>query len=119
MLEFFREGGWAMWPILVFGMVTVGAAGRFAHKPDLKALRFIGSMAVLTLVTTFHGTLTCVGAVLAALSDEKRIPDAELTRTFFAGFMESTRPGMLGGFLLMLGCLFVAIGMLRSNTKQA
>lgn len=118
LLDFFREGGWAMWPILVFGMVTVGAAGRFAHRPDLKALRFIGSMAVLTVVTTFHGTLTCVGAVLSALSDEKRVADAELTRTFFAGFMESTRPSMLGGFLLMLACLFVAIGMLRIDKKK-
>lgn len=118
LLEFFREGGWVMWPILVFGMVTLGAAGRFAQKPEMKALRFIGSMATLTLVATFHGTLADVAAVFRALSDEKRIPDAEITRTAFAGFMECTRPGLLGVFLLMLACLFVAIGMLRADKKQ-
>jgi hypothetical protein len=107
-----------MWPILIFGMVTVGAAIRFMQKPDMGQLRFAAAMAVTTLVSTIHATWTCVAAVASFVEDPARVAEAEITRTFFAGFKESTRPGTLGGLLLTLACLLVAIGMLRMRNKD-
>jgi hypothetical protein len=118
MMEFFREGGWGMWPILIFGAVTVGAAVRFMQKPETGLLRFVAAMALTTLITTIHATWTCLAAVASFVEDPNRVADAEMTRTFFAGFKESTRPGTLGGLLLTLACLLVAIGMLRLRNKE-
>lgn len=119
MIEFFREGGWGMWPILIFGMVTVGAALRFAQKPEDAQLKFLGAMGLTTLVTTVHATWTDVAAVMHTLSDPARVSDAELTRTLFVGLMESTRPGTLAGIMLTLACLLMAIGALRAQKTKS
>ena len=119
MIEFFMEGGWGMWPVLVFGMVTLGAAGRFMRKPDTAQLKFVAAMALTTAVMTLHATWMDVSMVFKALSDPQRVPDAELTRTLFVGLMESTRPGSLSGTLLTLASMLVAIGFLRAQKKAA
>ena len=79
---------------------------------------FIGAMGLTTVLATVHGTWTDFGAVFNALSDEKRIPDAELTRTMWEGFKECTRPGAFGGALLTLACLLFAVGLLRMSAKE-
>ncbi|WP_104984448.1 hypothetical protein [Sorangium cellulosum] len=47
------------------------------------------------------------------------MPDVQLARTFVIGLMESTRPGSLGGLLLMVTCLLSAVGVLRAGRAQA
>ncbi|EYF08139.1 Hypothetical protein CAP_5899 [Chondromyces apiculatus DSM 436] len=114
----FIEGGWAMWPILVFGMVTIGASGRFAYRPALGQLRFIAAMAILELVTTVHATWLCIGSVMSYLGKLEGPEAEQSTRILFTGLMESTRPGGLGGMLLMVSGLLVAVGMLRLGAKK-
>lgn len=118
MLDFFREGGWGMWPILVFGMVTVGAALRFARKPETGQIRFIAAMGLTTLVTTFHATWTDIAAVLGYLGQQEEMAEAQFRQILIVGLKESTRPGTLGGLLLMLACLLVAVGILRLGSKD-
>ncbi|AKT42581.1 hypothetical protein [Chondromyces crocatus] len=118
MIQAFVEGGWAMWPLLVFGMVTIGAAGRFAHRPQLAQLRFIGAMSLLTFVTTFHATWLAISAVLSYLSKLEDVASDQLVKILFTGLMESTRAGGLGGLLLIVTLLLVAIGTLRLTPKQ-
>jgi hypothetical protein len=117
--DFFREGGWGMWPVLVFGMVTIGAAGRFAWKPELKQLGFLGAMALTTIGATFNATWTDVAAVLHYLTERAPLPDVEFRTSLVAGLMESTRPGALGGILLTLACMLLAVGALRTNRSEA
>ncbi len=78
MFDFFVEGGWGMWPILVFGMVTVGAGlpVRPAARPG--KLKFIAAMGLTTLVATIHATWIDLGAVFSYLSDPAKVPDARL-----------------------------------------
>jgi hypothetical protein len=118
MLELFREGGWGMWTILVFGGVLLGAAVAFAIKPERSRLGFIGAMGLTTLFTTLHATWTAFGAVFNAMSDPKVVPDAEFQRTLMEGFKESTRPGAFGGFVLTLAALLLAVGILRANRRE-
>jgi hypothetical protein len=113
MLEFFIEGGWAMWPILIFGMVTTGGALRFAQRPELGQLRFIAAMGLTTAMATVHATWLDIGSVFRYLEEPSRAPDAEFHRILVTGLKESTRPGSLGALLLMLACLLVAVGLLR------
>ena len=104
MLDFFREGGWGMWPILVFGMVTVGAALRFARKPETGQLRFIAAMGLTTLVTTFHATWTDIAAVLGYLGQQEEMAEAQFRQILVIGLKESRAgPGTLGGALAHAG----------------
>lgn len=118
MMEFFKEGGWGMWPILVLGLITVGAAARFASKPERRQVGFLGAMGLATLTSIFHATWTDVGAVLNALGDEKLVSAAEMPRVLAEGLKECTRPGAMGGAFLTLATILVAVGMLRINRSE-
>ncbi|WP_437980996.1 hypothetical protein [Sorangium sp. So ce117] len=115
MFDFFVEGGWGMWPILVFGMVTVGAGLQFALRPEPGKLGFIAAMGLTTLVATIHATWIDLGAVFSYLSDPAKVPDGEIARVLVVGLKESTRPGSLGGLLLAIACLLSAVGVLRAG----
>jgi hypothetical protein len=118
MLEFFKEGGWGMWPILILGLVTVGAAARFAIKPERRQIGFIGAIGLATLISVFHATWTDVATVLGFLADEQAVPDAQLPRILAEGLKESTRPGAMGGSFLTLAAILLAVGVLRLGRAE-
>ena len=120
MIDFFREGGWGMWSILAFGMVTLGAALRFAYAPGRKTLPFIITMSITVFITTAHATwsdLAAVFAALARLSEEGKGAD-ELRMILYEGLKECTRPGCFAGLFLTLSWLLVSVGMLRRPASE-
>ena len=115
---FMNEGGWAMWPILIFGLVCLGAAVRFAQRPSGDRLACVGAIWLTVLCAVVHGMLVDVAAVLRGVSDPDRFPDAILVRVLFTGLKESSRPGALGGIFLTLGALLVTIGLFRGRRSE-
>lgn len=118
MLQFFQEGGWGMFPVTAFGLVMVIAAGRFAWDGELLRLRFITAMGVVLLAAMTHAMLTDVAAVLSYVQDPANVTDEALPRIVFTGLMESTRPGALGGALLVLALVLAAVGVSRSTSRE-
>jgi len=121
MHDFFLEGGWGMWTILVFGLVAVGAAGRFAYSPERHMLWLVISMSITLIITTAHATWSDLATVSHFLSDITREgkPSQEVQSIFFQGFKESTRPGLFAGLFLTLTWLLVSIGFLRGARVRA
>jgi hypothetical protein len=117
-LEFFKEGGWGMFPVLLFGSIALGASVRYAMRPNPRALAFTGLMWLTCLVVMFHATVTDVAAVFSALEDPSRAPDAEFLRILIVGLKESSRPAALGGIFLTLAPLCVAVGVLRARPSE-
>ena len=118
MMQMWIEGGWGMFPVLVFGLITIFASGRYAIDGQTPRLRFVAAMSVLLVVSMVHSMLTNVAAVFSFLQDGERAPDDQLTRILFTGLMESTRPGALGGALLVLSLVLVAVGVYRAGQKE-
>lgn len=118
MIEFFQEGGWSMWLILFIGGALVGAALRFAMKPHAAKKEFLKYLSLATLAAAVHGMVMDVGMVFWYCTDSTRCPDAELTRTLLQGFKESTRPGSLGGGLLVIALVLMAVGSSRLARKE-
>lgn len=118
MMQMWIEGGWGMFPVLVFGLVTLYASGRYAFDGEPARLRFVAAMSVVLVASMAHSMLTNVAAVFSFLRDPERAPDAELSRILFTGLMESTRPGALGGALLVLALVLVAVGVYRAGRKE-
>jgi hypothetical protein len=118
MLQFFAEGGFAMVPVLLFGLATVGVAARCAWRPDGGRLKVVAALAVVLLASMLHGMLMNVAAVFSYVSDPARVADAELARTVCVGFMESTRPGALGGGFLVLALALAAVGVSRAAQRE-
>lgn len=118
MLQFWMEGGWGMFPVTAFGVVMIVAAGRFAFDGELLRLRFVAAMGVVLTAAMMHAMLTDVAAVFSYLSDADRVPDGQIGRILVTGLMESTRPGALGGALLVLALVLVAVGVSRGTARE-
>lgn len=118
MMELFAEGGWGMYPVLVFGLLLVGTSARYAWDGEPMRLRFALALSALLIVSTLNAMLTDLAAVFDYVSDPARTPDAALARTLCTGLKESTRPGALGGALLSLALVFVAVGVYRGVQRE-
>lgn len=116
--EFFVEGGWGMYPTLIFGLSAVGGAIWFALKPEPRRLAFTAGMWLTLVSAIVHATWTDVASVMAYLEDPKKAPDGEIVRTLFTGLKESTRPGAFGGIFLTLTLLIVSVGALRAQKRD-
>jgi hypothetical protein len=115
MVQFFIEGGWGMYPVLVMGLMLVWAAARYAIDTEPVRLRFIGAIALALAVTMLHATWTCIAAVLHYLQQSPKEPFAQ---TLMTGLLESTRPATLGGALLTIALILIAIGAYRSTQRE-
>lgn len=113
-VEFMREGGWGMWPVLLLGLATLASAARYMARPERFCLPFIAALWVTLVVAVAHATVTDVAAVFRYLEEPARAPDGQVTRLLMMGLKESTRPAALGGIFLTLAPLFVAGGIYRA-----
>jgi hypothetical protein len=115
MVQFFVEGGWGMYPVLVMGLLLIGSSIRYAIDTEPVRLRFIAAISLALVVTMVHATWTCFAAVFHYLEQSK---DEQLARSLMTGLMESTRPATLGGALLVVGLILVAAGVYRSGRRE-
>jgi hypothetical protein len=118
MIEFFKEGGWGMWPILFMGVAVLAASARYAWQPEKQRLGFICAMAAATLLSTITATLSDVGTVCFAVAQDPRFADADKKAVFLEGMKESTRPGVFGTTVLSVAALLVAAGMSRRTRTE-
>jgi hypothetical protein len=113
--EFMVEGGWGMWPVLLFGLVCLGAGVRFAVRPHRRWLAFAGAMWLTVLTAVTHAVVTNVTSVFRFLGGPPEALEGQATRVLFIGLKESLRPGVLGGLFLTLTALALAIGAFRAR----
>ena len=113
MLDFFIEGGFAMWPILAFGGIFLFVAVRFAIRPDRAHLPMLGLMGGATLTASLVGVFVDIAQVMSVLGGPKFAGHPEWKMILLQGIKECTRPGTFGGGLVVLGCVIAAIGAAR------
>lgn len=58
MMEHFREGGWGMFPTLVFGLVMLAVAARYAARPERRYVPLLLGTGVVTLSSGMLGFVT-------------------------------------------------------------
>ena len=116
MMTLFREGGFPMWFLLVFGALSLISGARFALRPEPSRLRLAIALSLATLftiVTAICADLATVGhQVPAYLANH---PGESLASVLLQGFAESMSPAILGFTMLTLVALFVALGCYRES----
>ena len=116
--QFFIEGGWGMYPVLVLSVILVGSAGRYAFDCEPVRLRFITAVS-LTLLAFIAASLTAaVAKVFWFLESPERVPDAQFLRILAEGLKESSRPALLGLPLLGVALILVSIGVYRVGRRE-
>ena len=104
----FQEGGFGMWFILVFGVLAVVGAARFAWRGDHRLLGFIRWMLFTTASSSALGFVAAMMAVFQYLVGKAK-PD-ELVLILFTGTREALTTLALGLLMMTFTCLLLAIG---------
>jgi hypothetical protein len=118
MMEFFQEGGWSMYPILVIGIVLLWSSVRYAVDREPARRPFIAVLTAAYLAFIAQAVLTDVATVFWALSEGHKVPQDQLVLVLLEGMKESTRPAILGFGLMGLALIAVAIGLYRTGLRE-
>jgi hypothetical protein len=115
MVQFFMEGGFAMYPILIIGLVLLGASIRYAIDAEPIRRSFIVAMAWTLVAMTLFATWIGLAAVFQYM---ETVEAAEFASTLMTGFKEVARNGLLGGLLLTLSLIATAVGTYRAGRRE-
>jgi len=110
MSEFWKDGGWGMYPTLVFGFFLVAAAGLYALRADERYGRAWLAFAVTTAGAGVLGWATGVCTTIKfalGLPPEKQFP------IFMEGNAESLHNIVLAFIIIVISGLIASVGALR------
>jgi hypothetical protein len=113
----FRDGGWSMFAVVVFGLVALATAAFYAARPDARHEGFVQWMSRATLWSILAGMCSdfaTVFRVLGEMDDWNR-----RTQILFVGSAESLSPGIMGFVLLSLTALLTSVGRRRLDARKA
>jgi hypothetical protein len=111
------EGGFPMWFLLLFGLLALAAAARFAQRPEPRFMRLCVAFGMATAWTTLTGTCAALAAVGRHTPDYLRQhPGTTLPEVLLLGFAESMSAAILGSTVLSLMALFIAVGFFRAGS---
>jgi hypothetical protein len=119
MMTLIREGGWPMWLVLIFGLVSLGTAARFAWQPSRSRLGFIYGISVATMFTSVMAICADLAAVGHSMNQNWDAWKDEPARVLCQGFAESMSPGIMGFSFLSMVALLLAAGATRLEPPAA
>lgn len=120
MTDLIRNGGAPMWAILIFGLINLGAALRFAYRPARARLPPIVALSLAVLFSIAGGVMAdiaAVGSKVPARSEWANSPKIHLL--LLQGLAESMAPGILGFSVLSLVALLSAVGLRRLGSLES
>jgi hypothetical protein len=114
--EIFRDGGWSMFFVVLFGFVALGTAAFYAARPDAKHEGFLRWMSWATLWSVLAGMCSDFATTLHVAA---QIEEANQRSVIIAqGSAESLSPGIFGFVLLSLVALLTAVGKRRLDARK-
>jgi hypothetical protein len=117
MLDFFRAGGFNMFPLTIFGIAMLIVGIKFAFNADPQRLALIRA---LTTTTVF---CMIVGVASGLASTAKYVvhhPDEQQWwLSLLQGFAETMTNVILGGSFVVLTWIMVSVGVRRMPNEKA
>ncbi len=112
----FIEGGWPMYPVLIFGLLLLTAAWRYMRQPEERHLPLLRSLGSATLASGFLGTVLGVIHTLEAIH---QVPLELTLRIALLGLGESLNNLALALLLFVLASVIRSVGTLRAEDRRA
>jgi len=106
-LDHFRDGGWGMFPTLIFGLVLLGVAGRYAARPER---RFVPLLITLNLLTMAAGALGFVSGVIVTAQYFERHDPPLPSSIPFLGVGESLNNVAFALIFVVVGAMATSLG---------
>jgi hypothetical protein len=108
----FREGGWGMWPTLIFGTLALAIAVRHAIRPRRELLPLIVGLGIATV---FSGVLGLSVGVMTTIRYIRGVPEADRGLIAMIGVGESLNNIAFALILAVLISLFGTVGAWRAR----
>lgn len=116
MPDLIRAGGVPMLFIVAFGALALGAAARFAWRPDPRRVAAVRALSLATLASIGSGTCADLAAVASKVpANPAWAHGPDLPLIVMQGIGESMAPGIAGFTLLSLVGLVMAVGHRRDQ----
>jgi hypothetical protein len=110
MLEFIREAGWGIFPVLIFGTLSLGVSIQYVRTRRTSVLSLLCALSVLTLLAGALGTVTGLSVsaryIVDVAVDEKWI--------FLVGLRESLNNATAALSIVAIDAMLVCLTMARS-----
>lgn len=114
MMTFMRAGGYSMWIVLLFGIITVVTAAMFAYRPDEGRLGFVRAMTWAVVFATLSGVAADVAATFHKVANIPEMQQGlDIALYPMMGLSESMAPAILGFSMLGISWFITAIGIRR------
>lgn len=112
MWNLFRNGGFPMWFILGFGLVTLLTAFSYAMRPAVERERLVRWMGLATLFSVLCGTAGDLAAVARYVATTP-METGKMLAIVVEGVGESMSPAIFGFSMLSLAAAMIAVGKRR------
>src|SRR5579864_2077764 len=118
MIEFFREGGFGMYPTALFGLLLVASGVLFLRRPERK---YTWLMSSLGFVTVSSGLLSFVTGLMMTFNYLDTAPADRRMVIAAAGCAESMHNLVLALQMVLVAAILASIGAFRASraTQQA
>ena len=110
----FKDGGWGMYPTLVFGILLLGVAVKYATSPERRLVPLLVALNVATLASGALGFVTGVIVTANALSSSGM---TEPTNISFFGVGEALNNVAFALLLVMVGTTASIVGAWRLSRE--
>lgn len=117
MQDALHQGGWGMVPTLLFGLIALGTALRFAVQGRGRLLGFLESLSRAVLAFSLSAFFTGVVVSLSALEPPSSLGE-DTARVLLIGLRDATHNLALGFTLLSLIHLLIAVGRRRLDAQS-
>lgn len=117
MLDFFRAGGFNMFPLTIFGIAMLITGIKFAFNADPQRLALIRALTTTIVFCTIIGV--AAGLATTAKYVASHPEDPQWWATLLQGFAETMTNVMLGGSFAVLTWILVAVGVRRMPKENA
>lgn len=115
MIDFIRQAGYAIWPVLAVGALATALAARYAVRPQGKLLPRIRIATIATLVVGALGTT--IGVQVSAQALGPLEPDERWI--FLFGLQESLNNLVASLFVTFVVCVLCYAGAHRAGREPA
>lgn len=113
--NFFRDGGWGMYPTSIFGFLLVASGVLLMLRPERRFVALVVSLGVLTLGSGVLGTAVGIVNTFHYLT---KVPAADQFKIGALGCAESLNVVVLALILGVLASLFAAVAALRASRAK-
>ncbi len=115
-LRHFHDGGLGMFPTLLFGVILLVVAGKYATSPER---RLVPLLVALNLLTLFSGALGFVTGVITTACHLEDVPPARTSLIALLGLGESLNNVAFALLFAAMGAIAVTLGAVKIARSEA